>query len=119
MEDYYKALLNGPWSAMGHSLTVQPWSPSFSTGDENVAANAAWIWFPRMPILYYHKSVLRAISKTMGKFLKMDYSIDISQMGKFARMAVKLDMRRPLVFKIRVNGRIQVVEYEDFTPSLL
>ncbi|KAL4385985.1 hypothetical protein GQ457_09G013820 [Hibiscus cannabinus] len=33
--------------------------------------------------------------------------------GRFARMAVSLDLRKPLVSKLFINGRLQVVEYES------
>lgn len=40
-KDYNAVLLNGPWSVMGYCLTVQPWSLSFNTKEDNVSAVAA------------------------------------------------------------------------------
>ncbi|KAH1121633.1 hypothetical protein J1N35_004793 [Gossypium stocksii] len=37
--------------------------------------------------------------------------------GSFARMAVYVNLDRPLVFQILINGRIQKVEYE-FLPMV-
>lgn len=97
----------------GHYLTVQPWSASFSTKDENAAAIAAWVRFPEMLIQYYKKNVLRAIGKVLKKFIKIDYNTKEAQRGKFALMAVELDLRKPLISKILVDERIRPVEYED------
>ena len=67
MENYSNALLKGPWSIMGHYLTVHPWNPSFMTNDKDLSAIAAWVRFPGLPIQYYHKSVLRALANLIGK----------------------------------------------------
>lgn len=50
-----------------------------------------------MPIHYYHKSVLRAIGSMIGKLIKIDYNSLAMQRGKFAKMAMELDLGRPLV----------------------
>ena len=60
---------------LGHYLTVQSWNPSFNVAESNVGSVVAWVQFPGMPIQYYNKSVLRAISETVRKFMKVDYNI--------------------------------------------
>ncbi|KAK8673190.1 hypothetical protein V6N13_111539 [Hibiscus sabdariffa] len=42
-----------------------------------------------------------------------DFRLDNGRRGRFARMAVKINLRQPLVSKIIVNGRTQIVEYES------
>ncbi|XP_065859791.1 uncharacterized protein [Euphorbia lathyris] len=115
VEDYSVALLKGPWTIIEHYLTVQPWSPSFNTMDGNISAVATWLRFPGLPIQYYQNGVLREIAKMLGKFIKADYNTISSECGKFARMAVELDLTKSLVSQISIDGRLQSIEYEDFS----
>lgn len=48
-----------------------------------------------------------------GKVVKVDYITELSSMGKYARVAFNLDLLKPLVSRIEVDGRIQLVEYES------
>lgn len=61
---------------------------------------------------YYKKSVIRAIGRTLGNVLRIDYNTASGERGKFARMAVILNLTQPLTSKIIVDGRDLVVEYE-------
>ena len=115
MEDYQGALLKGPWSILGHYLIVQPWSPSFTTEDNDLSAIAAWVRFPGLPIQYYHKSVLCSLANVIRKPLKIDYTTKAGSRGKFACVAMELDLRKPLVSRINIDGRLQNVEYEDLS----
>ncbi|KAL4353703.1 hypothetical protein GQ457_06G025370 [Hibiscus cannabinus] len=45
--------------------------------------------------------------------VKIDYQTDYGRRGRFARMAVKINLQQPLVSKISINGQIQCVEYES------
>lgn len=103
------------WSMVDHRPLSDgaTWSTIFNTKEGNMAAVAAWIRLPRMPIQYYHKTVLRTIGKTSGRFLKFDYNTEAVQRGKFTRMAVQLDLRKSPISTISVDVRIQLVEYED------
>ena len=112
-EDYTYALLNGPWTIFGHYLLVQPWNPSFNSDDNDLSMVTAWIRFPGLPLQYYHKSFLRAIAISISRPLKIDYNTQEGLRGHFARMAVELDLRKPLVSYIKINGRKQDVEYES------
>ena len=101
------------WVVLGHYWTVQPWSPSFNAADKTVGSVVAWVRFPGMPIQYYNKSVLRAISEVVGKFIRVDYNTEEAQRGKFARVAVEINLSKPLVSQFLIDGSIQRVEYED------
>ena len=73
-EDYLNALMEGPWVVSGHYLPVQSWSPSFNVAEKTVNSMVALVRFLGMSIQYYNKSVLRAISRVVGKFMKVDYN---------------------------------------------
>lgn len=89
--DRMKALLDGPWLIYGHYLTVQPWTPAFSTSDMS-SSLVVWVRFPGMKMHMYHKKILRIIADTIGKAIHIDYNTAGSTRGKFARVAVELDL---------------------------
>ncbi|KAI9113491.1 hypothetical protein K1719_015418 [Acacia pycnantha] len=110
--DYQNALLTGPWMVYGHYLTVQPWTPSFKPHDHVINQVIGWIRLPKLPARYYHKSVIRSIGNVFGEVIRVDYNTDSGDRGKFARIAVSLDLTKPLTSKIPVDGELIYVEYE-------
>lgn len=109
--DYSVGLLNAPWSIMGYYLTVQPCSPSFSTKEGNVCFYCGYPGKVSMHVSPVFPFIL-TVGLVLGKFIKIDYNTAASQMGKFPRMAIELDSRKPLVSKILIDGKILSNEYE-------
>ncbi|PPD89582.1 hypothetical protein GOBAR_DD13472 [Gossypium barbadense] len=93
-------------------LKVRPWSPNFSTTQNEIDTQAEWVRLPGLPNGYYSDFLLKAIGLTIGPILKIHENIDSARMGHFARLAICVDLRKPLVSKIKINGRIQRLEYE-------
>lgn len=110
--DYPHALTGGPWVIYRHYLMVQPWTASFSVDDDRIMSVVAWVQFLGLPIQYYHKGVFRAIAKTIGTVVRINYNTESLEHGKFVRLAVSVDLTKPLVSKIWVEGHFQRVEYE-------
>ncbi|KAL4346395.1 hypothetical protein GQ457_17G004810 [Hibiscus cannabinus] len=48
----------------------------------------------------------------IGRVVKIDYNTFDGARGKFARLAVMVDLTKPLLACIRIDGKIQKVEYE-------
>ncbi|XP_028804922.1 uncharacterized protein LOC114759853 [Neltuma alba] len=71
-----------------------------------------WVRLPGLPYHYYHKSILRAIGEVIGNVLKIDYNMEGLEKARFARLAVKIDLTKPLVSMIKLDGMTQYVEYE-------
>ncbi|KAI9072252.1 hypothetical protein K1719_045780 [Acacia pycnantha] len=101
----------------GHYLTVQPWTPSFRSHNYVVSQVIGWIRLPKLPARYYHKSIIRSIGGVFGEVIKVDYNTESGERGKFARIAVVLDLTKPLISKIMVDGELIFVEYEGL-PSI-
>ncbi|KAL7177070.1 hypothetical protein ACSBR2_030406 [Camellia fascicularis] len=74
----------GPWVIMDHYLTVRRWEPNFRPSEAFETTTAVWVRFPELPIEYYQEKVLFAISKSLGKSLKIDWTTAIATRGKFA-----------------------------------
>ena len=112
-EDCVNALTKGPWTILGHYLTVELWSINFNPEANFPASTVIWIRLPNMLVHYYHKSTLRAIASIIGELIKVDYMTESRQRGKFACMVVKVNLNKPLISRFKIDDRIQTVEYED------
>ncbi|CAI0393265.1 unnamed protein product [Linum tenue] len=112
-QDYLNALTGGPWVILDHYLVVHQWSPSFRTSDKPHKSVVAWVQLPELPVHFYHREVLFALGNLLGRTVKLDYHTEQLERGKFARLAVELDMSKPLATRIRLDGFWQPVLYEN------
>ncbi|MBA0729545.1 hypothetical protein Golax_025593 [Gossypium laxum] len=83
MMDYEKVLSQGPWVIYRQYLTVQLWTIDFR---------------PSQP----YPSIV----------VKLDYNIDNRTRGHFARMAVYLNLDKPPISQVLINGITQLIDYE-------
>ncbi|KAE8712609.1 hypothetical protein F3Y22_tig00110239pilonHSYRG00039 [Hibiscus syriacus] len=51
---------------------------------------------PGLPVTLYKRSFIEAIGTHIGSVIKMDFSTDNGCRGRFARMAVSINLRKPL-----------------------
>lgn len=64
-----------------------------------------WVCFLGFPYYYYNRSVVEAIGIMLGKVVQIDYTIAKGGRGKFARMAVEIDLTKPLIPLIWIDER--------------
>ncbi|CAL1360985.1 unnamed protein product [Linum trigynum] len=72
-----------------------------------------WIQFPAFPVHFYHMEILFTIGNMIGRAIKLDFHTQHQQRAKFARIAVELDLSKPLITRIRLDGKWQYIEYEN------
>lgn len=70
-----------------------------------------------MPLHYYHKRILKLLGQIIGKVLRIDYNTESATRGKFARIAVDVELNKPLVSQFLLDGKLQRIEYESL-PSI-
>ena len=70
-----------------------------------------------MNIHFYHKNIIRHLGEIVGPVVKIDHKIVEAQRGKFARVAVEIDLNKLLISQFDFEGRIQRVEYE-YLPTI-
>ncbi|CAN1820219.1 Uncharacterized protein At4g02000 [Linum perenne] len=116
-QDYFKALTGGPWMLLDHYLAVHQWDPSFRVTNELPKTMVAWVRFPHLPIHFYHGQVLTSLGNLVGKTVKIDFNTQTAERGKFARIAIEIDLDKPLPPVVLLDGTIQQIEYENL-PNL-
>ena len=96
----------------GHYLAVQPWTPDFNPKSFTVKQVVGWVRLPCLPTRYYCRNVVKEIGSILGEVIRVDYHTESAERGRFARIAVVLDLSQPLVPKIQVDDHLIYVEYE-------
>ncbi|MBA0579389.1 hypothetical protein Gorai_021648, partial [Gossypium raimondii] len=72
---------------------------------------ACTIMLPRLSGGMCTNSLLQFIGSVIGLVVKIDRNIDNSSRGKFSRLAVYVDLGKPLVSKVKNDGKTQRVEF--------
>ncbi|PPD95715.1 hypothetical protein GOBAR_DD07271 [Gossypium barbadense] len=107
-------LSQGPWVIFGQYLTVKPWTIDFNPGLPYPNMVLTWIRFPGLPSHLYKKQTLWEIRGMIGKVTKLDFNTDSQARGRYARMALYVNLEKPLTSKILINGYLQKIEYENY-----
>ncbi|CAN1799479.1 hypothetical protein LINPERHAP1_LOCUS22125 [Linum perenne] len=116
-QDYFKALTGGPWMILDHYLIVHQWDHSFRVSNDMPKKMVAWVRFPHLPIHFYHAQVLTSLGNLVGKTVKIDFNTQRAERGRFARIAIELDLNEPLPPVVLLDGAPKLVEYESL-PNL-
>ncbi|KAL1174946.1 hypothetical protein V6Z11_A04G051900 [Gossypium hirsutum] len=72
----------------------------------------AWIWLLGLPRFLYHRQIVEAIGGLIGKVVKLDFHTDNRSRGRFVRLAIFLNLDKPLISQVLIDGIAQRVEYE-------
>ena len=74
-----------------------------------------WVRLPELPIKLYDAGMLCRIGNQLGKLLKIDARIIDSELGRYARLCVQIDLNQPLTPKVRIGDILQRVQYEGIS----
>ncbi|KAL4272914.1 hypothetical protein GQ457_13G010250 [Hibiscus cannabinus] len=116
-DDFHKVLSGGPWVIYGSYLTVQPWSRHFNSEEDHPSHIMVWVRLPKLPYRYYTKSLFKYIAATIGDIVRVDYNTEEGKRGRSARLAIIVDLKKPLISGIIIDGKRQDIEY-DGLPSI-
>ncbi|KAK5832532.1 hypothetical protein PVK06_016334 [Gossypium arboreum] len=111
-DGYAKVLLQRPWMIYGQYLTIQPWTKDFTPSQAYPSMVLAWIRLPGLLGFLYKTRILEEIGGIIGKVVRLDFNTDSRTRGRFAWMAVYINLDKPLIAQVLVNGLHQKVEYE-------
>lgn len=98
--DYFHVLERGPWIMLGHYMIVAKWRPNFHPSKETISRTAMWIRLPGLPLELFDETILMRAGGKLGKALKVDKNTMVTLRGRFARICLEIDLRRPLTPKL-------------------
>ncbi|KAL8159488.1 LOW QUALITY PROTEIN: hypothetical protein V2J09_001025 [Rumex salicifolius] len=101
-----KTLTAGPWKIFGRCLVVQ-WTLEFRTS-QPLQTTPLWIRIQDLP----KEHILLAIASGIGNPIKVDPKTLYSNMGRFVRICVEVNLEKPLKGMVLINGDRFLIEYE-------
>lgn len=110
--DRTKVLEEGPWMIFDHYLTVQTWTPEFTSPSAKIERTVVWIRFTGLNLFYYDESILLAMAAAVGKPVRVDKNTLDIRRGRFARVCIEIDLTKPVVGKVFLKDHWYRVEYE-------
>ncbi|XP_019198959.1 PREDICTED: uncharacterized protein LOC109192712 [Ipomoea nil] len=112
MDDLAFAMFEGPWMVLDHYLIVKEWEPDFDPTKDTTKNILVWVRIPILPVEYYNFIFLRKLGNRIGRTVRVDQATSLVSRGKFVRICVEVDMRKPLISKFTYKGRVRYVSYE-------
>ncbi|MBA0585608.1 hypothetical protein Gorai_016377 [Gossypium raimondii] len=103
--DITRSLING----------IQPWTTDFNPVQPYSSVVKAWIRILGLSGFLYKIRMLEEIERLIRKVSKLDFNIDSRMRGKFTRMAVYVNLDKPLTSQVLVNNTLQRVEFESLS----
>lgn len=85
---------------LGHYMIVAKWRPNFHPSKETISRTAMWIRLPGLPLELFDETILMRAGGKLGKALKVDKNTMVTLRGRFARICLEIDLRRPLTPKL-------------------
>ncbi|KAJ4823013.1 hypothetical protein Tsubulata_009217 [Turnera subulata] len=111
--DYLHVITGGPWVILDHYLTVEPWQPNFAPASHKVTSVVAWVRVPGLSTELYQLAILKEVCNRIGRMVRVDYSTQRTERGRFAKVAVELDISKPLETEACVDGVWYPIVYES------
>lgn len=87
-----------------HYLDVQQWKPNLRAEKAVINSLPVWVRFPMLPLEYYTERWLRKEGNEIGLTIKVDIATLLASRGKFARVCIEVDLKKPLMARYRMRG---------------
>ncbi|CAN6199624.1 unnamed protein product [Urochloa humidicola] len=92
-----RALEEGPWMFGKDLVIMVDYDESKSLDELEFAFIPMWVRVFKLPFGMMHRATGEVIGAEMGEFMEMDKEEDGSAVGRFLRIKVKWDIRKPLM----------------------
>lgn len=102
--DKEKLLYEGPYMLASRPVIVKEWCPDFCFENEVLKEVPLWVWLPRLPLTCWSEDSLSQIGSVIGKPICADEYTSQQQRISYARMLVEVDITKPLIYKIPIEG---------------
>ncbi|KAJ8773309.1 hypothetical protein K2173_028486 [Erythroxylum novogranatense] len=91
-------------------------STQHSRHKAKISHAVVWVRIPNLPIAQYHPQILRAIGNIVGDTVQIDDASLHAQRGRYARLAVEVDLTAPLRSSVTLDRETLLVTYEGLPP---
>lgn len=91
-----KAMEDGPWMISKEILVVADFDVRKSIDEVEFTSVPIWIRVARLPMGMMNKETAIAIGEDIGEFMEVDFENDDLAAGRFLRVKVRIDIRKPL-----------------------
>ncbi|KAJ4838229.1 hypothetical protein Tsubulata_035088 [Turnera subulata] len=116
-QDYLHALTDGPWVVFDHYLTVELWIPQFNPANHKIKSVVAWAQIPDLSCEYYDRRLLHTVCNMLGRLVRIDHNTAEAIRGCYARVALELNLEKPLQSQVFVDNKWFHISYENI-PQL-
>ncbi|PKI71793.1 uncharacterized protein LOC116209086 [Punica granatum] len=111
-EDRDFALYRGPWTVLGHYLTVREWVPDFLPLEAKIDRVAMWVRIPNLPMEYQNEILLRRTGYALGRPIRIGQNTVNLARVNFVRACVEVNLEEPLRPSVELLGAVYRVEYK-------
>lgn len=87
-----------------HYLFVRRWDLDFHPEVTTIDKTLVWVRFPILNLLYYDESILMAMGVMVGTSVRVDKNTLGVARGRYARVCVEIELQKPVIGKVWVNG---------------
>lgn len=84
----------------------------FRPTEVQILSTFVWVHLPAIPLECFTDKILRIVAKYIGRPVKEDSTTIVADRGKYARICVEVDLAKPLVPSLCLDGQKQQIEYE-------
>lgn len=108
--EYYDHVIDGGLRFIGgRFLTIRKWVPNFRASEASFDLLVVWIWLLEFHLEYYETNILCKIDTKLEGCLWIDNATMKNERGKFARLYIQVDLRKPLAKYVVVDGRQDII----------
>ncbi|XP_058775708.1 uncharacterized protein LOC131649978 [Vicia villosa] len=86
--------------------------PNFQPEIDTINEVAVWVRISSLPVEYYDTRALFVFGYRIGHTVKVDKRTIKQERGKYVRICVTINLAKPLLAMLRIQGSIYKIEYE-------
>lgn len=113
--DKDKMIFEGPYMIGSRPIIVKEWTSDFSFEKEVLREVPLWVRLPKLPLTCWSGDSLSRIGSVIGKPVCADKCTSKQQRISYARLLIEVDITKPLVYKVQIEGeKGMVMEHQVY-----
>ncbi|KAL8143324.1 LOW QUALITY PROTEIN: hypothetical protein V2J09_016356 [Rumex salicifolius] len=86
-------------------LMIRRWIPNFNPFIDKIQTPTTWFCIPGLSSEYFHPGFLTRVRNLVGTIIRIDKTFLRADRGQFVRLAVEIDLTKPLLPMFRFRGQ--------------